>query len=104
MQEKTNYLKVKHALKVQSVQLEEEIALLNKSIILAQKSRSNQKRLLKIAKVSLSSKTITQEEYLRYEDNLANAKTTFYKAQAQKWQDIARLGVIYGNDLRRIVK
>jgi len=104
LKEKTTLDQTSHALKVQVKQLEREIRLLQKSVTLAHKSVSEQKRLLKIAKVSLTNGTITQEEYLRYEDALADAKAALYKAEAQLWQDRAQLAVIYGNDLRRIVK
>ena len=73
-------------------------------MVLAKKSVRDQERLLKIAKVSLENEESTLEEYLRYEDALANAKANLYSFRAKKWQDIAQLAVIYGNDLRRIVK
>ena len=104
MQEKTQLDQTAHALEVQAKQLEREVTLLKRSIALAKKSVFNQKRLLTIAKVSLKNDTITQEEYLRYEDAVADAKAALYKAEAKKWQDIAQLAVIYGNDLKRIVK
>ena len=104
LQEKTTLDQTAHSLIVQAKQLEREIRLLKRSVSLAQKSVTDQKRLLHIAKVSLRNESITQEEYLRYEDALADAKAALYKAEAQKWQDIAQLAVIYGNDLRRIVK
>ncbi len=104
LQEKTTYEQTRHTLTVQANQLNREIRLLQRSVTLGRKSVSDQKRLLKIAKVSLTSGTITEEEYLRYEDALANAKAALYKSEAQKWQDTAQLAVIYGNDLRRIVK
>ena len=89
---------------VQAEQLRREIRLLKRSVKLARKSVTDQKRLLKIAKVSLENESITEEEYLRYEDALANAKANFYSVQAKEWQDIAQLAVIYGNDLKEIVK
>ena len=104
LKEKTTLDQTEHALIVQAKQLEQEIRLLKKSVILAKKSVAEQRRLLKIAKVSLGNGTITQEEYLRYEDALADAKASLYKAEAKQWQDTAQLAVIYGNDLRRIVK
>ena len=104
LREKTTLDQTEHMLAVQAKQLEQEMWLLKKSVLLAQKSVADQKRLLKIAKVSFANGTITQEEYLRYEDALADAKAALYKAEAQRWQDIAQLAVIYGNDLRRIVK
>lgn len=104
MQEKANLDQTEHSLLVQAKQIEREIILLKRSVALANRSVADQKKLLDIAKVSLTNETITQEEYLRYEDALASAKAALYKAEAQKWQDIAQLAVIYGNDLRRIVK
>ena len=104
MQQKSTLEQTAHTLKVQAGQLEREMKLLEKSVSLAHKSVSQQNKLLKIAKVKLANGTITQEEYLRYEDALAEAKAGLYKAEAQLWQDRAQLAVIYGNDLRRIVK
>ncbi len=104
LKEKSQLEDTRISLQAQAKQLEKEIALLNRSLSLAKKSISNQASLLKIAKVSLEDEIITQEEYLRYEDALANAKANLYKIRAQKWQDLAQLAVIYGNDLKRIVK
>jgi len=94
----------RNTLTAKAKELEREIELLKNSVGLAQKSIKEQKALLKVAKVSLENQVITQEEYLRYEDALANAKANLYKINAQKWQDIAQLAVIYGNDLKGIVK
>jgi len=94
----------RNRLSVQAKELSREITLLNDSVGLAQKSIEEQKALLKVAKVSLDNEVITQEEYLRYEDAVVNAKANLYKIDAQKWQDIAQLAVIYGNDLKGIVK
>jgi len=104
LQEKRHYEQTEHTLTVQARQLRREILLLKRSQKLAHKSIENQQRLLNIAKVSLENENITQEEYLRYEDALANAKANLYKIVAQKWQDIAQLAVIYGNNLKEIVK
>ena len=104
LQGKTNLDQMKHSFEVQAKQIVREIHLLKRSVSLAQKSVSDQRKLLDISKVSLANESITQEEYLRYEDALADAKAALYKAKAKKWQDIAQLAVIYGNDLRRIVK
>ncbi len=104
LQEKTRYDQTRHSLTVQARQLVREIGLLKKSVALAKKSVADQQRLLKIAKVSLQTENITEEEYLRYEDALANAKANLYNFRAKEWQDVAQLAVIYGNDLKEIVK
>ena len=108
---KLNYLKersrieeTKERLKIKAKELRREIGLLKRTYRLAKKNVAHQRSLLKIAKVSLANEVITQEEYLRYEDALADAKATLYQSEAKKWQDIAQLAVIYGNDLKRIVK
>ena len=104
LQEKTEYEKTRHALTVQASQLVREIGLLKRSIALAKRSVSDQQKLLKIAKVSFANGNITEEEYLRYEDALANARANLYSFQAKQWQDVAQLAVIYGNDMKRIVQ
>jgi len=104
MKSQTELEQTKHALEVQAKSLNNEIALIKRSITLSQKSIQDQEKLLKIAKVSLDNESITQEEYLRYEDALADAKANLYKFRAKEWLDIAQLAVIYGNDLREIVK
>ncbi|MBA1420076.1 MAG: TolC family protein [Epsilonproteobacteria bacterium] len=104
LQDQTVYEQTKHNLTVQAKQLSREIQLLKHSIVLSQKSVHDQEKLLKIAKVSLANEESTQEEYLRYEDALANAKANLYRFRAKEWQDIAQLAVIYGNDLKGIVK
>ncbi len=108
---KLNYLKTKSLmaetkdrLKVEAKELRREIKLIKRSKKLARRNIANQKALLKIAKVSLVNEMITEEEYLRYEDALASAKAILYQNEAKEWQDIAQLAVIYGNDLKRIVK
>ena len=104
MQEKEKLEDTRHSLTVQARQLEKELAILRKSLELSRKNVSDQEKLLKIAKVSLANESITEEEYLRYEDALADAKAKLYSFEAKQWQDIAQLAVIYGNDLKEIVK
>jgi len=104
LKEKSQFEDTRHTLTVKAKELQNEIKLLKRSQTLAQKSIKDQRALLQIAKVSLENEVITQEEYLRYEDALADAKANLYKVRAQKWQDLAQLAVIYGNDLKRIVK
>ncbi len=104
IQEKTKKEQTQHTLEVKAKQLEREISLLEHSITLAKQSVRDQKQLRHIAKVSFDNARITREEYLRYEDALASAKAERYGFEAKRWQDIAQLAVIYGNDLKEIVK
>ncbi|SFV61061.1 outer membrane efflux protein, putative [hydrothermal vent metagenome] len=104
MQNKTKYEQTRDNLSVEAKQIEKEIKLLKKSILLSKKSVAEQEKLLRIAKVSLENEEITQEEYLRYEDALANAKANLYSFHAKKWEDIAKLAVIYGDNLKGVVR
>ena len=104
MKNQTLYEQTKHNLTVEAKKLSKEIELLENSMVLSQQSIEEQERLLTIAKVSLENKVSTQEEYLRYEDALADAKAKLYRFRAKKWQDIARLAVIYGNDLKGVLR
>jgi outer membrane protein TolC len=104
MKDKMRLIEVKHSLEVKAKELNKEISLLYKSLRLAKKSVSEQKKLLKIAKVSLQQERMTQEEYLRYENALASAKANLYSIEAKLWEDKAQLAVIYGNNLKEIVR
>jgi len=104
MQSQEIYEQTKNNLTVEAKQIRKEIKLLKNSIVLSKKSVVEQEKLLKIAKVSLENEEITQEEYLRYEDALANAKANLYSFRAKEWQDIAKLAVIYGDNLKGIVR
>ena len=104
MTDKMRLMEVKHSLEVKAKELDKEISLLYKSLRLAKKSVTEQKKLLKIAKVSLQQERMTQEEYLRYENALASAKANLYSIEAKLWEDKAQLAVIYGNNLKEIVR
>ncbi len=102
-----NRLKIKDTkreLLIEAKELKREINILKKSLKLSKRNITNQKRLLHIAKVSLENRVITQEEYLRYEDALAEARANYSQKRAQIWQNIAKLAVIYGYDLKEIVR
>ncbi len=108
---KVDYLKSKEmikkielSLKAKANNLKTTLPLLEKSIRLARQSVQNQKKLLKIAKVAYKSQRMTEEEYLRYEDALAEAKANLYLLESKKLQTISSLGVLYGNNLQRIFK
>jgi hypothetical protein len=44
------------------------------------------------------------EDYLKYEDDLILEQSKLFKAQAQKWQTLMKLNVIYGNNIEEVVK
>jgi len=92
------------SLKAKANNLKTSIPILQKSINLAKKSVQNQKKLLKIAKVAYKTKAMTEEEYLRYEDALSNAKANLYLLEAKKIEAVSNLAILYGNNLQRIYK
>jgi outer membrane protein TolC len=88
----------------QAEQLQKSLPLIESSIELYKSSIKDKEELLKIAKVSYQSDQMTMEDYLKYEDDLVLEKSKLFKAQAQKWQTLVKLAVIYGNSIEEIVK
>ncbi|WP_297430913.1 TolC family protein [Sulfurimonas sp.] len=84
--------------------LNSSLPLLERSIELSQKSIKNKQKLLEIAKINYKSGRLTTEEYLRYEDDVVDAKAKLYQAKAQKWQTVMQLAVIYANNIEEMVK
>lgn len=96
--------KLKLALKSQSNQLENSLQLLYKSEKLYKQNVKDKEEILNIAKVSYQSNRISIEDYLKYEDDLVLEKSKLYKAEAEKWQTLVKLAVIYGNNIENLVK
>lgn len=88
----------------QSLQLQKSLALLDNSLLLYKKSIKDKQQLLKIATVDFKTDRMTMEDYLKYEDDLVFEEANLYKAQAEKWQTLMKLAVIYGNNIEQIVK
>ena len=84
--------------------LQNSLPLLANSITLSKKSIENKEKLLKIAKVNYTSGRLATEEYLRYEDDLVAAKAMLYKTEAQRWQTLMQLAVIYANNIEEMLK
>lgn len=95
---------LRNELKVNANSLKESLEILKNSINLYKNSVENKKELLKIAKVNFNQGRLSTEEYLRYEDNLVQAKANLYKAKAQQWQTTVQLAVIYGNNIEELIK
>ena len=91
-------------LSAQASQLQNSLVLLDNSIQLYENSVSEKEELLNIAKVSYQSDQMTMEDYLKYEDDVVLEKSKLFKAQADKWQSLMKLCVIYGNNIENIVK
>jgi outer membrane protein TolC len=96
--------KSERELQAKASRLKATLPLLEHSIKAAKRSAQNQKRLLRIAKVSFNNAGMTEEEYLRYEDAYQHALAKVYGFEAQRWQTIAQLAVLYGNNLKGIVQ
>jgi outer membrane protein TolC len=96
--------KSRHSLIVEAKKIEREITLLRVSEDLTLINIKKRDRLLKYAKVDLDIGRMTEEDYLQYEDDLLQAKAKYYEIGSKKWQNLAKLAVIYGNDLKGIIK
>ncbi len=102
--ERFELARTKQALEAEARELKTSRNLYERSIILAKKSVKNRESLLEYAKVAFETGRLSEEEYLRYEEGLLEAQSKRYEAEAKKWQVIAQLAVIYGNDLDEIVE
>lgn len=96
--------KLELSLKSQAIQLRNSLQLLYKSEKLYQQNIQDKEGILRISKKSFQSARISIEDYLKYEDDLVLEKSKLYKAQAEKWQTLMKLAVIYGNNIENIVK
>jgi outer membrane protein TolC len=88
----------------QASQLQNSLLLLDNSIQLYTGSINDKQQLLEIARVSYRSDQMSMEDYLKYEDDLILEQSKLFKAQAQKWQTLMKLNVIYGNNIEEVVK
>jgi outer membrane protein TolC len=96
--------KTRLELTTQSTQLQNSLPLLDNSIQLYNNSIKDKQALLEIAKVGYKSEQMSMEDYLKYEDDAVLEQSRLYKSQAQKWQTLMKLAVIYGNKIEEIVK
>lgn len=84
--------------------LERKIPIVDNSIGLAEQSITYSQTLLAIARVALRSGRMTMEDYLRYESDVLAAQSQLYLARQQRWQIVAQQAVLYGTDLRGVVR
>lgn len=84
--------------------LKNQYATLKQSRTLALQSVSNYEAMLVTAKVAYATERMVQEEYLRYEEALFNAKASLYAIDATLWQNIAQRAAISGKDFKEIVQ
>ncbi|MFT7004824.1 MAG: outer membrane protein TolC [Sulfurimonas sp.] len=96
--------KLRDELNSKADMLKSSLSLLDDSLILSNKSIENKQKLLDIAKVSYKSGRLIVEEYLRYEDDMVDAKAKLYQVKAQKWQTLMELAVVYANNIEEIVQ
>lgn len=88
----------------QAKQLEKTLVLLENSIQLYTTSIKDKEELLAIAALSYSLDQMSMVDYLKYEDDVVLEKSKLFKTKAQKWQTLVKLAVIYGNDIKTLVK
>ena len=91
-------------LNAEVMQINSTLKETKKAIVLTQNSIGIKEELLKGAKEAFKLNTLTVDEYLEYEDDLANAKAKLADLIAQKNSLTANLAFIYGNNLERIFK
>ncbi len=104
MKDRMKLKKTEQELKTRVKALQKDLILLEKSKRLREMNIQKREDLLRYAKVAFDEGRMTEEIYLTYEDGVLSAKSSYYEIVSQKWQDIAKLAVIYGNDLKGVVR
>lgn len=84
--------------------LRNQYVTLKQSRTLALQSVTNYEAMLVTAKVAYTTQRMVQEEYLRYEEALFNAKASLYAIDATLWQNIAQRAALSGKDFKEIVQ
>jgi len=77
---------------------------IKKQLLLTKESITLKEQLLKSAKVAFKLNTMTVDEYLKYEDDLAKAKADFANLIAIKNTLIAQKALIYGKNFKKVFK
>lgn len=105
VEEQQNELeKTRMEITAEANQLENSLVILDRSIELNKNSIQSKQELLDIAKESYLKDRMTVEDYLKYEDDLLFEKAKLYQTQAEKWQTLMKLAVIYGNNIENLIK
>lgn len=102
--EKMRFARTKIELEAKARNLDTTLDLLDQSKVLAQNSVKHQRQLLKVAKVSYSSRRMDQEEYLRFEEKVLTAEANYYLTEARWWETFVSLAVLYGNNLNELIQ
>ena len=96
--------KIRLEITAEATQLEKSLTIIEKAIELNKNSILSKQELLDISKESYLKDRMTIEDYLKYEDDLLFEKAKLYQTQAEKWQTLMKLAVIYGNNIENLVK
>lgn len=96
--------KTRREITAEANRLENNLSIINNAIELNKNSIQAKQELLNIANTSYQQDRMTIEDYLKYEDDLLFEKAKLYQTQAEKWQTLMKLAVIYGNNIENLVK
>ncbi len=84
--------------------LKARLPVVEAGLELAERARDNNQQLLDIARHSFELGRTTTEEYLRYEAQMLDSQANIAKARDENWQILTKQSVLYGLDLKGIVK
>jgi len=96
--------KIRLEITAEATQLEKSLTIIERAIELNKNNILSKQELLDISKESYLKDRMTIEDYLKYEDDLLFEKAKLYQTQAEKWQTLMKLAVIYGNNIENLVK
>jgi len=107
IEESKTSLEIQKTLKDLSAQvnyINESLKEVKKQLLSTKESIALKEELLKGAKVAFKLNTMTVDEYLKYEDDLAKARADFANLLALKNTLIAQKALIYGKNLKKVFK
>lgn len=99
-----NYAKTLKNLKSQRERLWKELNIVEKEIIHARNSLRLKLQLLRSAKVAFKLNRMSVEDYLKYEDDVAQQRADLAKYQAVRQGILANLALLAGVDLKEVFK
>ncbi len=86
------------------VKIENSLKEIDKRVVLNRESLSLKKELLKGAKVAFRLNRMSVDDYLRYEDDLANLEASLANLKALRDTFLAQKALIYGKNFERIFR
>ena len=102
--ERFDYEALRRDLLAKEATFKKDLVLLQEALRLDKENVQNEQKLLRYAKLAFKIGRMNVEEYLRYEAALESAKSKLALDKKKRIELAAKLALLYGEDLRKIVR